>query len=225
MILKNGVVENTISSFKNAIEKGYAIELDVQILKDGNLIVFHDNNLFRLTGVNKRVSECSIEYIKSLNLLNTNEKIPTFKEVLDEINGKTSIMIEIKRDILSHGIESKILEILKGYTGNYCIGSFNPFSILWFRNNAYNIPRGLLMTKDISGLKKLFVSIVNSNNFVNSMLKLDFLSYRYTDINDKVVKKCKKKGKYLFAWTIRSKENYDKIKNICDGIIFENFIP
>lgn len=68
---KEGIVENTIKAFNKAIEKGYAIELDVQILKDGNLIVFHDDNLLRLTGINKRVYDSTLEYIKSVNLLNT----------------------------------------------------------------------------------------------------------------------------------------------------------
>ena len=105
---KEGIVENTIKAFNKAIEKGYAIELDVQILKDGNLIVFHDDNLLRLTGINKRVYDSTLEYIKSVNLLNTNEKIPTLKEVLDTVLGKVPLVIEIKSGIFSHGIEKKV---------------------------------------------------------------------------------------------------------------------
>ena len=132
---KEGIVENTIKAFNKAIEKGYAIELDVQILKDGNLIVFHDDNLLRLTGINKRVYDSTLEYIKSVNLLNTNEKIPTLKETLDVILGKVPLVIEIKSGIFSHNIEKKIYEVLKEYKGKFCIESFNLFNVLWFKNN------------------------------------------------------------------------------------------
>lgn len=220
-----GIIENTISSFRAAIEKGYAIELDVQILKDGNLIVFHDNNLLRLTGINKKVYDCSLEYIKSLKLLNSNDKIPTLKEAIDEIAGKTAIVIEIKRDIISHGIEKKVYELLKQYDGEYCIESFNLCSILWFKNNAPKISRGILTTKDLSNLRRLFVTVINNCPFVNLMLKVDFFSYRYKDINNKILNKCKKEHTYLFAWTIDNKKEYMEYKELCDGIIFENFIP
>ena len=222
---KEGIVENTIKAFNKAIEKGYAIELDVQILKDGNLIVFHDDNLLRLTGINKRVYDSTLEYIKSVNLLNTNEKIPTLKEVLDTVLGKVPLVIEIKSGIFSHGIEKKLYDVLKEYNGKFCIESFNPFSVLWFKNNASLVPRGLLTTKNYSSFKKFLISITNNLSFTNKLLKLDFLGCNYKNINSKLIKRTKNSKIYLFAYTINNEKEYEKLKDICDGIIFENFIP
>ena len=222
---KEGIVENTIKAFNKAIEKGYAIELDVQILKDGNLIVFHDDNLLRLTGINKRVYDSTLEYIKSVNLLNTNEKIPTLKEVLDTVLGKVPLVIEIKSGIFSHGIEKKLYDVLKEYNGKFCIESFNPFSVLWFKNNASLVPRGLLTTKNYSSFKKFLISITNNLSFTNKLLKLDFLACNYKNINSKLIKRIKNSNIHLFAWTINNEEEYERLKNLCDGIIFENFIP
>lgn len=222
---KEGIVENTIKAFNKAIEKGYAIELDVQILKDGNLIVFHDDNLLRLTGKNKRVYDSTLEYIKSVNLLNTNEKIPTLKEVLDTVLGKVPLVIEIKSGIFSHGIEKKLYDVLKEYNGKFCIESFNPFSVLWFKNNASLVPRGLLTTKNYSSFKKFLISITNNLSFTNKLLKLDFLACNYKNINSKLIKRTKNSKIYLFAYTINNEKEYEKLKDICDGIIFENFIP
>ena len=222
---KEGIVENTIKAFNKAIEKGYAIELDVQILKDGNLIVFHDDNLLRLTGINKRVYDSTLEYIKSVNLLNTNEKIPTLKEVLDTVLGKVPLVIEIKSGIFLHGIEKKLYDVLKEYNGKFCIESFNPFSVLWFKNNASLVPRGLLTTKNYSSFKKFLISITNNLSFTNKLLKLDFLACNYKNINSKLIKRTKNSKIYLFAYTINNEKEYEKLKDICDGIIFENFIP
>lgn len=222
---KEGIVENTIKAFNKAIEKGYAIELDVQILKDGNLIVFHDDNLLRLTGKNKRVYDLTLEDIKSVNLLNTNEKIPTLKEVLDTVLGKVPLVIEIKSGIFSHGIEKKLYDVLKEYNGKFCIESFNPFSVLWFKNNASLVPRGLLTTKNYSSFKKFLISITNNLSFTNKLLKLDFLACNYKNINSKLIKRTKNSKIYLFAYTINNEKEYEKLKDICDGIIFENFIP
>ena len=222
---KEGIVENTIKAFNKAIEKGYAIELDVQILKDGNLIVFHDDNLLRLTGKNKRVYDLTLEDIKSVNLLNTNEKIPTLKEVLDTVLGKVPLVIEIKSGIFSHGIEKKLYDVLKEYNGKFCIESFNLFNVLWFKNNAQSIPRGLLTTKDYSTLRRLLISITNNLSFADKLLKLGLLACNYKNINPKLIKRIKNSNIHLFAWTINNEEEYERLKNLCDGIIFENFIP
>src|SRR5574344_2881205 len=86
--------ENSMLSFKKAVYKNVGIELDVRILKDNTIIVFHDSNLFRMTGINKRIEKCNYNEIKELKLKNTNEKIPLLSSVLKEIN--CPLLIDIK---------------------------------------------------------------------------------------------------------------------------------
>ncbi|MDD3304308.1 MAG: glycerophosphodiester phosphodiesterase family protein [Clostridia bacterium] len=222
---EKGIYENSMKAFYEAIAKQYAIELDVQILKDGTIVVFHDENLERMTGVNKRVRDCTLAEIKTCHLLNSNEKIPTLREVLELVAGKVAIVIEIKRRYKSYGIEKAVYEILKEYNGEYCIESFNPFTVLWFKNHHKEIARGLLSTKELTTLKKIIVATTNNLPFLYPLLQLDFISYRYTDINESIKNRCQKNHVYLIAWTIKNKKEYIKIKEKCDGIIFENFLP
>ena len=82
------VPENSMLSFKNAIKYNYPIELDVQLTKDNKLVVFHDDNLLRMTGYDKLLQEANYSEISNLKLLNANENIPTFNEVLKLINNR-----------------------------------------------------------------------------------------------------------------------------------------
>ena len=97
--------------------------------------------------------------------------------------------------------------------------------MLWFKNNASLVPRGLLTTKNYSSFKKFLISITNNLSFTNKLLKLDFLACNYKNINSKLIKRTKNSKIYLFAYTINNEKEYEKLKDICDGIIFENFIP
>ena len=95
--LDNGdVPENSMEAFKNAIEKGYTIELDVQLTKDKQLVVFHDSNLSRLTGDSRDINDVNYEELKDLKLENTNETIPTLNEVIELVNDQVPLLVEIK---------------------------------------------------------------------------------------------------------------------------------
>lgn len=111
--INNGIVENSLEAFDLAVQKKYIIELDVQILKDNNIVVFHDNNLHRLTGVNKNISEVTYEEIKDLKLRNTNSYIPKLEEVLNFINGRVPILIEIKNNGKVRKIRGRISKYIR----------------------------------------------------------------------------------------------------------------
>lgn len=219
--IENGVIENSIEAFRYAIDKKYIIELDVHILKDDEIIVFHDDNLQRLTGVNKKVLDVSYDEIKELKLKNTNSYIPKLEEVLKLINGKVPILIEIKNFENVGKLEKKLLEILKAYKGMYAVQSFNPFCIYWFKKNAPNVLRGQLSSsmKNEKFLKKL----VLKNMFFNFLTKPDFISYSVSDLNLNKIKKIRKKY-ILLGWTVRNKSDYEKLKKEYDNLICENFI-
>ena len=126
--------ENSLAAFQNAIDHGYAIEMDVQLLKDGTIIVFHDKHLKRMTGFDKDLKEVTYEEIKHLKLLDTDEGIPTFRSFLEFIDGRVPIVIEFKNESTSNLLEEKGYDILRSYRGDYVIQSFNPLSIYWFKS-------------------------------------------------------------------------------------------
>ena len=88
--------ENSLSAFAKAVEKGYAIELDVQLLADGTIVVFHDDSLARMTGNDGYIKYLNKDDLKALKLKGSKETIPTFEEALKVIDGRVPVLIEIK---------------------------------------------------------------------------------------------------------------------------------
>ena len=126
---EKGIPENSMLAFDKAVKRGFIIELDVHILNDGNIIVFHDDNLKRMTGINKNVIDFSYDELKSIKLQNTEERIPLLRDVLNMVNGKVPIIIELKSDAKNGILEKKLIELLNDYYGKFAVKSFNPFSI------------------------------------------------------------------------------------------------
>ena len=113
--INENIPENTLKAFKNAIKNNYAIELDVHILKDGKVIVFHDKTLFRMTGVNKKIKDMNYDEIKCLKLKNTSENIPLLKEVLKLVAGKVPLIIELKSSNKVGTLEKEVMKLLENY--------------------------------------------------------------------------------------------------------------
>ncbi|MDO4282125.1 MAG: glycerophosphodiester phosphodiesterase family protein [Clostridia bacterium] len=215
-------VENSIPAFRAAVEKNIGIELDVHLTKDHYLVVVHDHNLEKITGVNKIVEELSLKEIKELKLLGTNNQIPTFEEVLKVVDGKVPIIIEIKNRGTVGALESKLFEVLKKYDGEYAIESFNPLSLLWFKKHDKSMIRGQLSAKKIDTISP-FLNFFLSKMLFNVFVKPDFIAYKIEDITEKMYNKYHKNGIYLIGWTLTSKDEYDRYNKLCDGMIFDHY--
>lgn len=217
----NIIPENSVLSFIKAIEKNYIIELDVHILKDGNVVVFHDDNLYRMTNINKKIKDTTYDEIKDLKLLNKDYYIPLFKDILNLVNGRVPLLIELKYDTKNYLLEDKVIELLKDYKGLYAIQSFNPKSLIYLRRKQINIPLGILVCdfkrSNINFIKK----IILKNMLLNNKIKPDFISVNYNYLNNKRIKKYKN-NKLILTWTIRNKKDIDKYKCLCDNFIVEN---
>lgn len=220
---KNGDnVENSIPAFELAVQNNIGVELDVHITKDNELVVVHDSNLKNITGINKIVEDLTLKEIKEMYLFNTSNKIPTFKEVLDIIDGRVPVIIEIKNEGKVGKLESKLYNELINYDGEYVIESFNPLTLLWFRKHNKNIVRGQLSAKKIDSISK-FLNFFLSKMLFNFFTRPNFIAYNIDDITDKMYKKYNDKGIYLIGWTLRKIDDYYKYNKICDGFIFDNY--
>ena len=193
--LHKTVPENSLSAFKKALYRNMPIELDVRILKDSNIVVFHDSNLKRMTGIDKKIETCNYEEIKNVKLLNSDECIPLLNDVLKLINNKVLLLIEIKE--YSKKICKGLKKALKEYN-NFIIQTFSIKTYYWFKlNTKFKI--GILT---YSSLKLKF--IVNP----------DFISIsKYNAIKYKNIP--------LFIWTIKNKEELEKAKKIGDSFIVD----
>ena len=221
--IEAGIPENSIPAFKAAAEAGYGIELDVQLSKDGQVVVFHDDTVDRMCEAKGRVDSFDYAELKEMKLLNTNETIPLFTEVLDVVKeGTGPLIVELKNGPNNGELCEKTLAILKEYTGVYCIESFNPLIVNWFKKNAPYIFRGQLATKkeNYKGYANSLASIL-ANCTLCAINKPDFIAYENIKRPRKVLA-YRRKGVMLMAWT--SKEpDVDQAQN--DAVIFEGYRP
>jgi len=212
------VPENSLLAFKKAVNLSIPIELDVQLTKDNVLVVYHDRNLKRLTNINKDISDLSFDEIKNINLLNTNEKIPTLQQVLKLVDGKVFLDIELKPTKKVRIICKELYDTLKNYNGKYIVKSFDPRIVFYLRLHYPTIIRGLLLNNKNSKN--------NGNNMITNFLliqlcKPDFLAVSKSLVNNKYFKKTMKKLPTL-VWTINSKEDFNKIDAPVVGYICNN---
>lgn len=213
--------ENSLGAFKKAIEKGCAIELDVQVLVDGTVVVFHDENLKRMTSVSGIMQNIKYDDIKPLFLNKTQCKIPTLKEVLNLVKGQVPLLIEIKKNVKKKQIKN-ILEEMEKYRGQYAIQSFDPFILRRVRRWNKSVLRGQLSSGFKGEKMSRFRKNVLTKMKLNWVSKPNFISYNVEDLPNRYVTKT---GLPVIGWTVKSGRQYDKIKSFCDNIIFENFMP
>lgn len=141
-----GVVENTLPAFAAARDAGYGMELDIRFTKDMRLVVFHDDDLLRMAGDPRKVRQLTLEELKAIPLLGVEDaRVPTLREVLDEVAGKTPLLIELKNGPDNARLCSALMEHLEGYTGEVLVESFSPLIVAWFRFHAPQLCRGVLV--------------------------------------------------------------------------------
>jgi glycerophosphoryl diester phosphodiesterase len=213
--------ENSLAAFRKAVEKGYNIEIDIHILKDGEIAVFHDSNLLRMCGVKQKISLLDSSALGEYRLKGTDEHIPTLKELLRLIDGKVGLVIEIKS--YKSAVGKALYEYIEalGYTGKYAVQSFFPHSLLWFRRNTADIPIGILTFNYRSlGLFGL-VGRYFSNGAKRKAIKPDFISFKIKDIPYSGLTKQREKGMKVITWTVDTPEKLKTARNHADNIIFE----
>ncbi len=216
-----GIEENTLPAFAAAKKAGVGVELDVQYTKDRKIVVFHDESLKRMCGVNKKVSELTYAELTELNVGQSSEKIPLFSEVLAVLE-PTPIICEIKMQdkITNTGICPEVLEMINGYNGFIAVESFDPVIMKWFRKNAPHLIRGQLAMNDMPKEKSV-ANFFLKHLFVNALSRPHFIAYRYNDSSLELTL-VKRISKVLNAvWTVHGEEEIKKASKIADIVIFE----
>lgn len=214
--------ENSLPAFKKAVEKGYGIELDVQLTKDDQLVVFHDASLKRMCHVDGNVWDYTLEELKQMKLANSQETIPTFKEVLEVIDGKVPFILEYKLDRVQTKVCELSNELLKNYKGYYCIECFHPFALMWYKKNRPDVLRGQLAMNFVKDGNKKFINKIPQYLISNVIARPDFIAYHHKDFNLSVLIN-KLLGALMVTWTIQSEEDYNKAKKRYDLFIFDSF--
>ncbi len=220
--IDKSVPENSIPAFEHAARIGYGIELDVHITADGELVVFHDDDTKRVCGVEGGVEERTLDELRALRLCGTDKAIPTLQEVLAAVAGRIPIIVELKRGHANRELCRKVYEVMQTYPGAWCIESFDPRIVFWFRLHAPEVLRGQLSARYASLRKSTgkLNAFLLSRCLTNCLTRPHFIAY---EIGRKplAVKLSEFLGAMKVAWT--SLEWKHEEKN--DAVIFQFYRP
>ncbi len=206
------IPENSLAAFARACETGFGIELDIRLSRDGEVMVFHDDTLERMTGDPRYLSELSAEELGTLTLAGTRETIPTLAAVLALVDGRVPLLVELKGESFDTSLCQKAAALLRDYKGSFCIESFNPLLIKEMRRHLPDAFCGLLYTHVVRDKQK--VSVINlalTAMAMNFLCKPNFIAYNEKDRRALPVRLST--GLYhapRFIWTIRSRDALDE---------------
>lgn len=222
-----GIPENSLLAFERAASAGYGIEMDVQLTADKVAVIFHDWDLKRMCGINRKISSMTYAELKEICLLRTAEHIPTLYEALAVVDGRVPLIIELKSNALRTALPRITNDILKDYKGDYCIESFNPLILLWYKHHRPDITRGQLSTnylRDLGYTNPLLFSL--EKLLLNCLSRPDFISYNWKYRKEPSRRLCRKLYHTLsVAWTIQSRNELELCEKDFDLFIFEGFMP
>ena len=208
------IVENTINAFKKALIENINIELDIRVTKDRKLVVFHDKNIKRLTGINSKISDLTYKELKNIKLLDTNDTVPLLVDVLSLVKGRVSLLIEIKQS-LSNRVLKDLDRLLLDYNGKVLLQSFNPFMLRKLSLSSLNrYDSGILLTNDYNGFKRSLYDVFT----YKYLIKQKYISF-ISSPKELVLKVKNISNKELFIWTIKTKEEFIEYKKYSNNLI------
>ncbi len=222
-----GVAENSMSAFRAAVEAGYGIELDVRLSSDGKLVVFHDDTLDRVVGKEGRVDTFTSAELAEMKLLGTEDGVPLFSDVLEMVDGRVPLLVEIKEDAGNYAVSSATAEMLRSYNGLYIVESFNPLSLSNIAKKLPEATRGILSHRYYAYEKyRKPLYFLLQCLLLNRVCRPAFIAYDHAHASAFSLKAARLLGAVTFAWTVRSAEEEAEAKrNGFDSIIFENYLP
>lgn len=211
------VPENSLKAFELALKRGFAFELDVMLSKDQEVVVFHDEQLLRMTGVSGEFVQWNAKDLGELKLLKTDQTPPALSKVLQLINGQVPIHLEIKQEGVVGPLESKVLDLLKTYAGPICILSFNPNTLEWFKVNGPEYIRVLNVEGPFGFDQRLLGLIYDVLQSRPHMINVDIQSL--SPLSVKLLRPLIPLG----AYTINNSVTFNQYKRSLHHVIFEDF--
>jgi len=228
---ENGVIENTSCAVEAALAGGYAIEVDLQLTGDGEAVVFHDYSLDRLTTSTGKLLEQTTTQIQSAQFRACGDRIQTLGELLDQVDGKATLLIELKANWRNPGpLEKRVAAVLDSYSGPVGVMSFDPRSIAILRNQAPQVVRGLTTEKFRigQGWRKLLpvarrLSLRHMAEFGDA--DPHFAAINVQDLPCAPSRRFLARGLPVLTWTVRTTDERSRASRFADQMIFEGFHP
>lgn len=220
------VPENSPAAFRAAVAGGYGIELDIQLSKDGQVVVFHDDTLDRVCGVHGRVDAFTWEELREMPLYGTDQRIPLFTEVLTLVDGRVPLIVELKTGPRNAELCEKAWAILLQYTGNFCVESFDPRIVAWWKKYARQVLRGQL-SSNYGELRKnqgAVISFALSRCLLNVLARPHFIAF-HKEKRNILVKLAYRLGAMPVVFTARPEDDAARLERENAAVIFEYYKP
>lgn len=221
----DGPPENSLSAFEAACRAGYGIELDVRLSADGEAMVFHDDELERMTGEEGFVWNCTAVTLGDMALAGGGDRIPTLAQTLDLVAGRAMLLAEIKTGPYPvDALAARTAQVLADYDGPAAVISFDAAALAWFAGHDPDRPRGLdaanFADADLAeggrDLEHAFAALIGQAQPLFLALQIDTALGR-------LAAQCRANGLPTVAWTVRSAEEAARLAGRCDNFIFEGF--
>jgi glycerophosphoryl diester phosphodiesterase len=223
-------IENTMSAVKAAIERGFAIEVDLQLTSDDEAVVFHDDTLDRLTEATGRVDRMTLSTLRNVRFRDGDDRIPTFAELLEEVAGRVPLVIELKSNWTGdRRLERQVAETLGEYAGPAVVMSFDPASMRAMRHLLPHVPRGVLADKfkpedwpEVPAAYRFFLRHLVAASYTAP----SFIAYDVRALPASAPLMLKHIFDLpLLTWTVRTAEDRAVAKRWASQMIFEGFDP
>lgn len=213
-------VENSFPAIKAAMDAGYAIEVDVQLTKDSGVAVIHDRTLERLTSESGNLADMTLCEVTARELTGSNSTIPSLEELFNFIGGKVPLFIELKviRQDDPNALPAAMIDIVRAYKGPLAVMSFHPLAIKWFKENAPEVVRGMVLEENKSRVR---LNRGHRRAKYCKMAGAQFIAHDIKSLPNRFCTKWRKAGKPLISWTVNSKKLEEHAKIHADQPIFE----
>ena len=223
----NAIVENTDAAFAAAIQHGYAIECDIQLTADGEAVVFHDEALERVTTGKGLVIDHSVSQLKKLDYRQSKAHMQTLGELLDQVDGKTPLVIEIKT-IWNGGapLSLRAIDVLQSYKGHYALMSYDPEAVATLAEISPNSARGIVADRFVDPYyNKLSVSRRLELQSLSHLPRTrpHFVSFDFKALPFAPVQNIRAMGFPVITWTIKSKADEEMARRWSDQVTFEGY--
>ena len=226
-----GRVENSRAAIRAAIDAGYAIEIDLQLSADGHAMVFHDDDLDRLTGATGPVRARTAAELGAIALTDGNEGIPTLAEVLALVAGRVPLLVELKDQDRGFGpgvgvLEATAARLLAGYAGDVAVMSFNPHSVAELARLLPRVPRGIT-SWEWKGDEADALTTAH-RDALRAVADYDrvgasFVSHHWTDLARPRVAELAAQGADVLCWTIRTAADEAEARKLACNVTFEGY--
>ena len=225
----DGAPENSLEAFRRAVDGGYGMELDVHLLKDGQLAVLHDHSLKRTAGADATIEDLTAQDLPNYHLEGTDGTVPLFSQVLALVDGKVPLIVELKSTTDNYAaLCEATTKMLDSYDGVYCIESFDPRCIGWLRKHRPELIRGQLAENFFrtGGSMNPVLKALMSWQLTHFLTMPDFVAFKYRDRKNLGTFLSRKLwGAQGVSWTLKSQQELDTAEAEGWIPIFEDFRP